>query len=307
MIENDRTEPRAAPRRRALGRGLDALLASSNLTDAGDADNVLVNLDPKSVSPNPEQPRRDFDEASLDALGESIRLYGLLHPIVVERSSAGYQLVAGERRLRAAQRAGVSPVPAIVRPRSESARHSLELALTENIHRTDLNPIEQATAFARLQDTFGLSTATIAMRLGRGTSTIENIIRLLRLAPPVQDALAAGRLSIGHARPLVMLPEREQVELAGEIEHRGMSARVVESLVQARLTELRSVPRERQQPRPLGMHLLPDDEALRRGFERALGQPVTLRRRRRGGDLIVRFASEEDLGALYRRVGGPPL
>jgi ParB family transcriptional regulator, chromosome partitioning protein len=294
------------PRRRALGRGLDALLAASYAEEAG-PEPVLVNVDPNSVSRNPEQPRRDFDEASLESLGESIRLHGLLHPVVVERCSTGYQLVAGERRLLAAQRAGVSPIPAMVRPASESGRQSLELALTENLHRADLNPIEQAAAYTRLQETFGLSSEAIAVRLGRGISTIENTMRLLRLAAPVQEALAAGRITMGHARALIVLPEEEQLELATEIEAKGMSVRVIESLVQSRLSEQRAANRWPPRPRPNDVRLIPDDEAVRRGLEQALGLPVALRRRRRGGDVVVTFASDEDLSALYDRLGAPPL
>jgi len=151
---------------------------------------VLIDVDPGLVEANPEQPRRDFDHQALVALGESIRTHGLLHPIVVERSGPRYRLVAGERRLRAVRLAGLPRVPAIVRPAAESARQSLETALTENLLRSDLSAMEEAAAYSRLADTFGLSHEAIAMRLGRSRPAVSNTIRLLALAAPVQDAVA---------------------------------------------------------------------------------------------------------------------
>lgn len=146
--------PPRAFRRRGLGRGLDALLTNEAEAEEG---SLLISLDPHAVAPNPEQPRRAFEPDALAALGDSIRLHGLLHPIVVQREGETYILVAGERRLRAAQLAGVSSIPAIVRPAAESSRHQLEMALTENLLRTDLNPMEEAAAYARLSDAFGLT------------------------------------------------------------------------------------------------------------------------------------------------------
>jgi ParB family chromosome partitioning protein len=181
-------------RRRALGRGLGALLSSTPPplptspadTESGD---VLREIPIDEVAPNPEQPRRAFDEAGLADLADSIRLHGLLQPIVVEaRPEGGYRLVAGERRLRAARLAGLRSVPAVVRPASESARQALELALVENLQRTDLSPIEEAAAFARLADTFGLSHDAIARRVGRSRPAVSNAIRLLGLPPSIQLA-----------------------------------------------------------------------------------------------------------------------
>ncbi len=306
MSDVDTRESRT-PRRRALGRGLDALLASGSGDDS-DSDPILVNLDPNSVAPNPEQPRRNFDEATLDSLSESIRVHGLLHPIVVERSDRGYSLVAGERRLRAAQRAGASTIPAIVRPAAESARHRLELALTENLNRTDLDPIEEAAAYARLSDTFGLSHEAIGMRLGRKRPTISNAIRLLGLAAPVQEAVSSGRISATHGRALAALPDpRDQEKLAREVEAGGMTTIVLESVVQNMLARSRTNADSPALKRPQGASLSPDDDAVRRGLERALGLPVTLYRKRRGGQVIVSFASDDDLTALYNRLGGASL
>ena len=299
---SDAPEPQRAFRRRGLGRGLEALLSPR----AGNGEEpALISVDPATVAPNPEQPRRAFDEAGLDALGESIRLHGLLHPIVVQRDGGAYRLVAGERRLRAAQRAGVSSIPAILRPAAESARHSLEMALTENLVRSDLNPMEEAAAYARLADAFGLSHEAIAMRLGRARPTVSNSIRLLALPASVQEAVADGRLSAGHARAILGLPgERRQEALAQDVMARSLSVRDTERLVQSR-----------GGPQPArgataapDTRLTPDDEALRRGLEAALGLPVRLQRTPRGGGHItIDFLDDDDLDGFYRRVGGTPL
>jgi ParB family chromosome partitioning protein len=298
-----------SPRRHGLGRGLDALLASSDPGRDMGGGSVLIEVDPLRVRPNPEQPRRDFDPEALAALAASIRLHGLLHPIVVEPEVDGYRLVAGERRLRAARQAGVAQVPAIVRPASESGRHSLEMALSENLLREDLNPMEEAAAYARLADAFGLSHEAIALRLGRARPTVTNAIRLLQLPVPLQEAVAAGELGPGHARALLALRnETSMLELGRRTVEEGLTVRDTERLVQRASAE--------QAPRPAAgaarghgaaNRLAPDDEQLRRGFERVLGLPVALQRRRAGGRLVIDFAGDEDLDALYRRLGGPPL
>ena len=304
-MSDDATEPRAF-RRRGLGRGLDALLTSEPDPTDGPP---LVNLDPRTVAPNPEQPRRSFDPEALRALGDSIRLHGLLHPIVVQRDGDSYRLVAGERRLRAAQLAGVSAIPAIVRPAAESSRHSLEMALTENLVRTDLNPMEEAAAYARLSDAFGLTHEAIALRLGRSRSGVSNAIRLLNLPAPVQEAVADSRLSAGHARALLVVPDAlDQEALAAEAIVEGWSVRETEHAVEERLARpAPAEPRVRsasQAPSPAS----PDDVALRRGLEQALGVSVRLQRRKGGGGrIVIDWAEDADLDALYRRLGGPPL
>jgi ParB family chromosome partitioning protein len=302
--------PQTGPRRRGLGRGLDALLgpvsetvvsAESAATNPDAA--VLLELDPALIDANPEQPRQDFDNAALAVLSESIRTHGLLHPIVVERSGPRYQLVAGERRLRAVRMAELTTVAAIVRPASESARHSLETALTENLLRSDLSPIEEAAAYSRLADAFGLSHEAIAMRLGRSRPAVSNTIRLLTLPARVQRAVAGGEISAGHAKALLGLHGHDAQEtMAARIATGGWSVRQTERAVQAAGPGTPS-PRRAAQP-----SLSPDDEALRRGFETRLGLPVDLERRRGGGGrVVVTFHGEEDLDALYRRIGGPQL
>ena len=309
-------QPPIPPKRRGLGRGLDALLSSSAATAAGHRDDAvipgapeqqsgLVDVDPHRVDPNPEQPRRGFDEEGITALAESIRTHGLLHPIVVERQGGDrYRLVAGERRLRAARQAGVASIPAILRPATDSARHALELALVENLQRTQLSPLEEAAAYARLADTFGLSHEAIGMRMGRSRSAVSNTVRLLSLGATVQEAVAEGRLTAGHARALLPLAEAEQERLARVIEEEGLSVRRVEQLVQQQQAPPAAGPRKAQAEAPLGA----DDAALQRGFEEALGTPVSLQRKRRGGGrLVIDFYSDEELDALYSRLGGPEL
>jgi len=270
---------------------------------------VLVELDPLRVRPNPEQPRRDFDPESLAALAASIRVHGLLHPIVVEPAVDGYRLVAGERRLRAARQAGVSLIPAVLRPASESGRHALEMALSENLLREDLNPLEEAAAYARLADAFGLSHEAIALRLGRSRPAVTNAIRLLQLPVPLQEAVAARTLSPGHARALLSLrDEAEMLRLGRRVADEELTVRATERLVQERTAAAAPVAVAGVAAgREATGRLSPDDEQLRRGFEQALGLPVVLQRRRRGGRVIIDFDDDQDLDALYRRVGGPPL
>ena len=296
--------PRAF-RRRGLGRGLDALL--TNEAESKEGESPLISLDPGTVGPNPEQPRRAFEPDALAALGESIRLHGLLHPIVVQREGDTYSLVAGERRLRAAQLAGVSSIPAIVRPAAESSRHQLEMALTENLLRTDLNPMEEAAAYARLSDAFGLTHEAIALRLGRSRSGISNAIRLLDLPAPVQEAVADSRLTASHARALLVLPlAADQEAVAALAIAEGLNVRDTERAVQDRLTRAAAAPRPRAPSAP--EEAAPDDVALRRGLEHALGVPVRLQRRKGGGGrIVIDWAEDSELDALYRKLGGPPL
>jgi ParB family transcriptional regulator, chromosome partitioning protein len=296
--------PRAF-RRRGLGRGLDALLTSETEAEEG---SPLINVDPGTVAPNPEQPRRAFDPDALAALGDSIRMHGLLHPIVVQREGDSYSLVAGERRLRAAQLAGVSSIPAIVRPAAESSRHQLEIALTENLLRTDLNPMEEAAAYARLADAFGLTHEAIALRLARSRSGISNAIRLLDLPAPVQEAVADSRLTASHARALLVLPLAvDQEAVAALVVAEGLNVRDTERAVQDRLARASSPARTRG-PASTSEEVAPDDVALRRGLERALGVPVRVKRRKGGGGrIVIDWAEDSDLDALYRKLGGPPL
>ena len=275
--------------RRGLGRGLDALLRPA----ASDVRTLPVT----QLRPNRLQPRRDFEPAALTELAESIRTQGLVQPIVVTPDGqGGYTIVAGERRWRAAQEAGLHEVPVVVRDVRDD-RHLLELALVENLQRSDLNPIEEALAFQSLQDEFGLSHEEIAARVGKGRPTISNSLRLLNLPPQVQELVRAGRLTAGQARPLLALGKAaEQVALAERAVSEGLSARQLEAL--ATQARPRQAKRAAASP-PADVHSAAAADRL----TRRLQTKVEIRRRRDGGGLLqIHFFSEEDLMRLYDRL-----
>jgi ParB family transcriptional regulator, chromosome partitioning protein len=214
-------------KRGGLGRGLSALIPGA--VEEGTATGLLE-IPIQGVSPNPKQPRTRFDEEAIDQLAASIREVGVLQPIVVRRAQGGYELIAGERRLRAAKKAGLATIPAVIRD-SEDA-DTLREAIIENIHREDLGPIELAEAFRALLEDLGLKQETLAERLGVSRSHIANTIRLLQLSPDVQQLLADGRIQAGHARALLGLPDHEaQASLALRAAAEGLSVREVEELV----------------------------------------------------------------------------
>jgi ParB family chromosome partitioning protein len=271
-----------------LGRGLGALLPSS-----GEA---VQHVDIDLVAPNPEQPRRQFDPQALEELAESIRQHGILQPLIVTRdvSSAGgvsYRLIAGERRLQAARRAGLARVPVIVRDAQDIQR--LELALVENLQRSDLTPLEEAEAFRRLVDEFGLTQEEVGRRLGRGRVAVANALRLLGLSPTIRASLAAGEISAGHARALLGAElEEDRLRILGLIRTRGLSVRETEALVRALRAE---PPRPRPQP-PAST----DDErnAIEERLRTALATQVELRPGRRGGSIVIHYYDEGDLREL---------
>ena len=216
--------------RRGLGRGLSALLGDVAREqpigpEATRSDGVQM-LDLASIRPNPEQPRRSFDEAALDELAASLRARGLIQPIVVRPRGAGYEIVAGERRWRAAQRAQLHQVPALVRTLDDA--ETLELAIIENVQRQDLNAIEEAEAYQRLGAEFGHTQEVLARIVGKSRSHVANLLRLLDLPAPVRAMVADGRLSMGHARALVTAPD--PAVLAEEAARRGLSVRETEAL-----------------------------------------------------------------------------
>jgi ParB family chromosome partitioning protein len=279
-------------KRRALGRGLDALIPTGSpevATSSGVTDTALLRIPVDRVRPNPFQPRQQFDDTELEELASSIRANGLLQPIVVRAKGAEYELVAGERRLRAAQRAGLQEIPAIVRQVGD--HEALELALIENLQRSDLNPIEEARAYERLRDEFGLTQEQIAARVGKHRSTIANALRLLRLPQDLQDELAAGRLTAGHARALLSVdsPE-EQRRLAREFLRTGASVRDAER---------RAQPARKQLQLPDANWRAVEDE-----LRRLLDTKVRLLPRRDGtGKLEIEYFSLDQLNALLTRLG----
>ncbi|MCL4535921.1 MAG: ParB/RepB/Spo0J family partition protein [Bacteroidetes bacterium] len=287
-----------------LGRGLAALIPSR-------APQVL-DVDIEALQPNPTQVRSQFDEAKLEALAASIRRHGLLQPLVVretppsDQGGARYQIVAGERRWRAARMAGLKRVPVVVREASGS--QVTELALVENIQRADLNPIEEASAYRRLVRVHGLTQEEIAARMGKSAPAISNALRLLSLPAAVQAVVISGTLSEGHARCLLGLPQGETVMVAAmeTIIADKLSVRQAEALV-ARLRGLseaealallkRTSPETPSDQRDEQQD--PETAAIERRFEEALGTKVRLLRRGNGGRLVIYFYSEEELQGLY--------
>ncbi len=279
-------------RQQGLGRGLAALIPQR--AHAAGSTEIPISR----IRPNPRQPRQRMNEGELEALAASIREHGVLQPILVTETLDGYQLVAGERRFRAGQLAGLERIPAIVRQLAD--REQLELALVENLQREDLGPMEEAHAFRSLVDDFGMSQDEVATRVGRARSTVANTLRLLDLDPRVQTAVAAGTISEGHARALGGLPANQQARVLGTVAEQGLSVRQTEELV-----------RRLRAPRPHAAGAEPrrSDPELERVEEelrRSLGTKVTLARSRRGGRIIIEYYSDEELSQLYDRlIGGP--
>lgn len=279
-------------RQHGLGRGLAALIPQR----AHPAGSTEIPI--QRVQPNPRQPRQRMDETELASLAASIKEHGVLQPILVTETLDGYQLVAGERRLRASELAGLERIPAIVRQLADLEQ--LELALVENLQREDLGPMEEAHAFRSLVDDFGLSQEDIATRVGRARSTVANTLRLLDLDPAVQSAVADGEISEGHARALGGLPVDQQGRVLGTVIEGQLSVRQTEELVR-RIRTPRPVAEAAQPPR-----LDPDMERIEEELRRSLGTKVTLARTRRGGRITIEYYSDEELSQLYDRlIGGP--
>jgi ParB family transcriptional regulator, chromosome partitioning protein len=284
-----------APRTRGgLGKGLDALIPSGEPTPGF----RKVSID--AILPNPRQPRSVFDPAALQELADSIRELGLIQPLIVQQVAAGsetgqpprYQLIAGERRWRAARLAGLQHVDVIVK--EATPQEMLELALVENIQRADLNPLEEAHAYQQLIDEFGLTQERVAERVSRSRVTVANAVRLLRLPEEVKNALVTGGITEGHARALLMLEdEDEQVLALRTVLKKHLSVRQTEELVRRLQAATQDTLRQRTRS--------PESESLEQEFREALGTKVDLFRSRKGGRLVVHFYSEEDLQALYDR------
>ena len=288
--ESERVRPE---RTTGLGRGLGALIPQRG--GAGHASAVEIAI--SRISPNPYQPRKRFTPDDLAALQASIADHGVLQPILVSETATGYQLVAGERRLRAAQAAGLDRIPAVIRQLVD--RDQLELALVENLQRADLDPLETADAYRQLINRFGLSQDDVATRVGRARSTIANTLRLLDLAPEVQAAVADGRLSEGHGRALGGLPPEHQSRVLDSVVGQELSVRQTEELVR-RLREPKRSPGEAVPERQAD----PDLERVEENLRRALGTKVSVARSRRGGRIVIEYYSDEDLNRLYEHLTG---
>ena len=271
--------------RYGLGRGLEALIPR-----AAEADASVLQLPVDAIARNPHQPRDRFDDNGIAELAASIATHGVLQPIIVRvAANGGYELIAGERRLRAARVAGLTTVPAVVR--DSAGAEPLELALVENIQRSDLNAIEEAGAYRELIDRFSLTHEEVAQRVGKSRVAVSNALRLLDLAPETRQAISDGRISEGHGRALAAITVDELQRAALRIVlDRGLSVRQTEELVRRKRSA--GTPAA---PGPLS-HDLQDLEAQLRGI---LATRVGISRSRRGGRLVIEFASDEELDRLY--------
>jgi ParB family chromosome partitioning protein len=282
-------------RPKGLGRGLDALLSGSD--DRAPADDSLQTLAVDRLRPGKYQPRTRMDADSLAELAESIREQGIVQPILVRPIDGGrYEIVAGERRWRAAQQAGLREVPALVR--SIPDQSALALALIENIQREDLNPLEEAHGLARLVEEFGLTHDAAAKAIGRSRSAVTNLLRLTGLAKPVQDYVYSGALEMGHARALLALPLAEQGGAASRVVEGSLSVRETERLVQQLLNRTRRAPKARG-------HVEGNADTARLETELAerLGASVRIEPGRKGtGRLVIRYASLEHLDGILARL-----
>ena len=276
--------------RKALGRGLGALLSSDRTIDLG-SEPSEVDLD--SIVAGPMQPRTHFDEASLESLAESIRSHGVVQPLLVRRRDSGFELIAGERRWRAAKLAGLTRVPVVVKDVPDDSL--LEIALIENIQREDLNPIEEAQAYKKLIETVGLTQEALAARVGRDRSYITNYLRLLRLPDDLQQLVKEGRLSTGHARTLLALMHPDQQRrLARQIIDGGLSVRTTEQLVHKMLEEKSA--KGSAAPRVVD----PNVRAAETKLRRALGTQVKILMSEQGrGKVEISFFNSQDLDRIY--------
>jgi ParB family transcriptional regulator, chromosome partitioning protein len=279
-------------RRPALGKGLSALIP--DVPEPGRPGVLEVDVD--HLSPNDHQPRLQMDDAKLEALAASIKANGVIQPILVRRSGDRYQIIAGERRWRAAQRAGLRTVPVVVREVSAGDKQVLELALIENLQREGLNPVDEALAYQRLATEFSLTQDQIAAAVGKDRSSIANFMRLLKLPEEVRGDLASGALSTGHARALLALNDpTAQRHGAREVIARGLSVRETEALVKRiAATPAAGAPRTPTEPIK-DVHTRAAEDRMR--F--ALGAKVRITRRGKGGRIEIDFGSEDELNRIF--------
>ncbi len=284
--------------KRKLGRGLESLLPSDFNPDLLlSSEDRIQKLPIKNIQPNPKQPRRHFDEQALAELSSSIKRYGVLQPIIVAPiGQGGYQIIAGERRWRAAKQAGLEHMPAIVRDQAEIEK--LEIALIENIQRVDLSPLEQALSIERLHSQFNISYQDIAHKLGKAATTVNNIVRLLQLPKDAQAALAEGRITEGHARAILSLKHAPQLqtELLKSIQSKNWSVRQAEQFV---IAHRRGEATKQTVKRQLSAETVETKE-----LSRNIGHKVSIKRLASGGKLEIHFKDEADLKKLYRKLSG---
>lgn len=262
-------------------------------------DSIAITISPREIIVNPYQPRKHFDPAALDELADSIRQYGILQPLTVRKREGGYEIIAGERRLQAALRAGLTEVPVVVRECSDE--EMLELALVENLQREDLNAMEAAHSYQRLLEEFGLSQTEVAERVGKSRSAVTNTLRLLALPEPMQQAIAAGSISEGHGRALLACENQQrQQAIFEETVHKGYSVRMVESLA-------KQLPKQRPGKQvPSKESLDANLQQLQTDMQFLLGTRVRFKAgsSEKGGTLEIEYYSAEDLDRIYETLKG---
>ncbi len=277
--------------RRGLGRGLSALISAGDNVGGLRFEEVPVS----AIRPNAHQPRRNFSEASIKELAASIREVGILQPLVIRSTETGFELIAGERRLRAAKEAGLDRIPVLIRQAAES--ESMEMALVENLQREDLNPLETASAYQALMDGFGLTKDQLAHRLGKSRAAVTNTLRLTRLPKSIQGMVLAEKLSEGHARALLGLESEEHMlRVARRVQAEKLSVRKTEELVREELAEPRAA-LEVEEPRD-EQEVADEYGAAARRVQEVLALPTRVRASRKGGKIEIRFRQKEELEAL---------
>ena len=282
-------------KKRGLGRGLDALLPKENKTEAKGSGSALDEVPVEWIRPGRYQPRTHFSEESIEELAESIRAQGVMQPIVLRPlDNDRYEIIAGERRWRAAQRAGMEKIPAVIRRVDDES--ALAMSLIENIQREDLNPLEEATALQRLIDEFQFTHQEVAEAVGRSRSAVTNTLRLTQIAKPVADMLVRGDLEMGHVRALLTLVQDEQIEVARTIVSRGLNVRQTEALV-----------RNLGKPSPSSGQPAGGDADTRRleqNLGQQIGQPVRVVHSKKGkGRLIISYNSLDELDGVLSQIG----
>ncbi len=278
--------------RRGLGRGLSALISAGDSVGGLRFEEVPV----AAIRPNAHQPRRNFSEESIKELAASIREVGILQPLVIRSTETGFELIAGERRLRAAREAGLDRVPVLIREAAES--ESMEMALVENLQREDLNPLETAAAYQALMDSFGFTKDQLAHRLGKSRAAVTNTLRLTGLPKPVQEMMLAEKLSEGHARALLGLATEERMLLvAQKVQAEKLSVRKTEELVREELAGIQATPATQDKPRQ-EQKVADEYQEASRQLQAALALPTRVRVSRKGGRVEIRFRGKEELEAL---------
>jgi ParB family chromosome partitioning protein len=281
--------------KKVLGRGLGALIPQRQEAPDTRATPGLAEIPISQIQPNPYQPRKTFNEASIDELARSVRQHGIVQPLVVTRAGDKYKLIAGERRFRAAQKAGLTTVPVLIKEMMQES-DALQIALIENIQREDLNPIEEALAYHQLHDDFQLTQEEISKRVGKERSTVANFLRLLKLPEPVKKLLASGQLSMGHARALLAIESPKKQELlAGRVVRKNLNVRQTEMLASE------SSPKTAEKKEKEKDVFTRDAEDK---LQRTLRTKVEIDRRRRGGVINIRYGSEDELIRLVDELMG---